>query len=476
MRVIVCYKKFLSRYYLLTPLVLGALMRLLNLTRRDFWYDEAVTGYYAQLGWQDMILQLTADTHPPLYFASLKIFGYFFSYNVFSLRFYSAAWGIIGIIFLYFFSKKLLGKKIAYFTLMAAAASPFAVQYSQEARMYTMALALTFLALICAAEILNSGGLKNSLLFGFISGLAVLTSYIALIYLFFLLPALIIHEYYKKKRFRIGNFIPAVFIFLSIAGFWILPMYSQIPTTGKKIFWVPDPGILNFLNLLQSFIFGLDSVSEGVSPFHFLPHPFDFVVVYFLSAAGLYLLVKNFRKNSYFIIFGIFAVPAAVFFYSLSRENLFLPRYLAISSYFLFMALGMLISKVKKFQAAAFFAAYLIFCVFMVTRPANTGYNLLAKDIASFKNYRFYVLNPFDYAVAEYYFGKKKVILFNSDNPAYNPSGWLGLNQGLERKTDLAELKNDRYGIVIWNDCLPPQNLPKEKILRRYDNLYLLLF
>lgn len=73
---------------------------------------------------------------PPLYFLLLNRWMTVFGTDDFAVRSLSALISIASLAVLYFGTRKLLGPKVALFTLLIHAFSPFDITYAQEARMY----------------------------------------------------------------------------------------------------------------------------------------------------------------------------------------------------------------------------------------------------------------------------------------------------------------------------------------------------
>jgi uncharacterized membrane protein len=126
-------KILFDKYAIYLILAIAATLRFLNISRRDFWYDEAFTGVAVKEKFWGMIDMIIKDVHPPLYYTGVKIFSSFFNYSVFGIRLYSAIFGVLGIFAVYLFAKNLFGKKAALWASAVMAISPFAIQYSQEA-------------------------------------------------------------------------------------------------------------------------------------------------------------------------------------------------------------------------------------------------------------------------------------------------------------------------------------------------------
>jgi len=190
----------LDKYYIYLILALGLFLRLRNILNRDFWYDEAFTGVTVKANFWEMIRITINDVHPPLYYMLLKPFAYFFNYSVFSIRFFSVVFGILGIWAIYFFTKELFDKKAALFASLIAALSPFAIQYSQEGRMYSMLSFLIMMAAYFLIKGLKADKYKYYIFFGIFMGLSFLTHYMGVIYSLIFYLVFVVYNFFLKTK------------------------------------------------------------------------------------------------------------------------------------------------------------------------------------------------------------------------------------------------------------------------------------
>ena len=174
-------KIWFEKYAIYLILAVASFLRIWKIDYRDFWYDEAFTGVAVKEKFWSMINLIIKDVHPPLYYVSAKIFSSFFDYSVFGIRLYSAVFGVLGIWAVYLFAKNLFGKKAALWASAIMAISPFAIQYSQEARMYAMFGFLFTLASYFFMRGLQTEKKKYYYLWGIFLGLSALTHYMGII-------------------------------------------------------------------------------------------------------------------------------------------------------------------------------------------------------------------------------------------------------------------------------------------------------
>jgi 4-amino-4-deoxy-L-arabinose transferase-like glycosyltransferase len=130
--------------------VIGAVLRLHNLSAESLWYDEAVSWTQSKDSLLDLIVRTAHDNYPPLHnlvlFASIKLLGD----NEWSLRLPSAIFGVLNVVALYWLGTMTVGRIAGLMGAVLLAFSPFHLYYSQEGRMYSLlALTATLYAATC---------------------------------------------------------------------------------------------------------------------------------------------------------------------------------------------------------------------------------------------------------------------------------------------------------------------------------------
>jgi uncharacterized membrane protein len=464
------FKKLNSKfepYYLWLILILATVLRLQNLAYRDFWYDEAFTGVAVKEKFGGMIQMIIDDVHPPLYYASLKIFASFFNYSVYGIRLFSAIFGVLAIWAVYLFAKELYGKRAGLFAGLITAIAPFAIQYSQEARMYTM---LSFFLLISAyffLKALKTDSTKNYVFWGIFLGLACLTHYMGVVFsaTFYLayLAWNIFDEKEIDKKLNIDSlkkFIPARGILLGylstflIFSFWIKRFYYHMMDLGDNLHWVRPANLGDVFWSVQMFIFGtpVGEMSSG------MPNPNTFYVIsqgsvlsgltILFTAIVIYLFFKDRKKTVTLLIFS-FGFVGIVYLMSLFNEQYFVARYLMPAAYFIYILLGVWLSQIRWRYVASALALYGILLAFVAHLGFSTGWNILQKNTDKYKNNNYYILTSFDYVIAKYYLGADRLTLYNVDWPAYNPSYWAAVGPGLKRTESFNSILDDPQAIIL---------------------------
>ncbi len=133
------------RFSLLALLLLAFALRLYRLDYQELRGDEAF-GYFFSLRSLPDIVQATLDLQEPHPVASYDLQHYWLAWaghSEFALRFPAAWFGLLAVALLYALGRQLLRPGTALFATLLLALSPYAIWHSQDARMYSMSLALT---------------------------------------------------------------------------------------------------------------------------------------------------------------------------------------------------------------------------------------------------------------------------------------------------------------------------------------------
>jgi uncharacterized membrane protein len=198
---------------------------------QSLWLDEAIGAIavhdYSYLG----ILHdyIRGDTHPPLYYLTLKLWTDIFGYREVAMRMLSVIFGVLTVYVLYVIAKlksiEWGGKNINTFPLIAAAllaTAPLHIYYSQEVRMYAMNTLLVSLIVLFYIQ-------KDWWKYAISVLLLGMTDYLPLL----VLPALFIHALSEKhdlswwKQFVGSHFPLGVFLLIWFPTF-------QIQSAGSR--------------------------------------------------------------------------------------------------------------------------------------------------------------------------------------------------------------------------------------------------
>jgi mannosyltransferase len=136
-------KRYTSHFLLLALLLLAAFLRFYRLDAQSFWNDEGNSARIAERS-LDLILEgAEGDIHPPGYYLLLHYWRAWFGQSEFALRSLSVVAGLMLVVCTYLLGRRLFDQAVGLTAAFLGAISPFAVYYSQEARMYALLAALS---------------------------------------------------------------------------------------------------------------------------------------------------------------------------------------------------------------------------------------------------------------------------------------------------------------------------------------------
>lgn len=464
-------KKYSELAFFPLMLLLASFLRLINITKRDFWYDEAFTGITIRDNFSGMMKIITNDVHPPLYYILVKYFSAPFNYNVLSIRLFSAIFGVLCVVAVYFFAKELFDKKTALWTGFLSAIGPLVIQYSQEARMYSMYCFLVIMASYFFLKALKTNKKIFYLLWGFLWVIAILTHYMSLIFAPIFYFVFVIWNFKptesKSKKKIILHFAKSLAPSINLAlGYalafliflpWIPNFLKNLSQTDFD--WIKPASFSDIFYNIQMFLFGVPpgEMSAGMpsaNAFYGVSQSTILIILtIFLTLVTTYLIFfkKEIRKTLIIASFS-FGFMFIVYLLSLAGEYYFIPRYLLPASYFLFVFLASWLARIKfrySFSLVIFYIFLLVFVIVPV--QASTGWHIMTKNLNKYDGKKIYSLNSFDYVIAKYYLGDERLYLYNIDWPQYNPYFWAAIGTNLKRTENYADIKNDPNALIIYN-------------------------
>ena len=140
--------------------------------RSDLWADEVLSVNIARLPFSELQEALKHDGAPPLYYALLHVWMQIFGTGNEAVRALSGVFGVAALIPAWYAGRRLDQRRvaaglqapgsrtIAWAAVLLLAASPFAIRYATEARMYSLLMLLVFLGYLALLRVFDrpSGG------------------------------------------------------------------------------------------------------------------------------------------------------------------------------------------------------------------------------------------------------------------------------------------------------------------------------
>jgi mannosyltransferase len=182
----------------LALMLIAFVLRAFRLDGQSLWYDEAVTAQLARSSPAELTRWTANDIQPPLYYYIVSGWGRLAGWSEWSLRWPSLVFGVLLTPLLAVVARRLTRQpRVALLAALLAALHPLLLYYSQEARMYSLLLALSLLAVF---SILRgawlAGHWRFSALYVLAATAAIYTHYFAL----FLLVALVLAFWPERPR------------------------------------------------------------------------------------------------------------------------------------------------------------------------------------------------------------------------------------------------------------------------------------
>lgn len=234
---------------LLLVVVMGSGVRAYKLTARSLWFDEAFSWRLSQFPLPEMLARSAQDVHPPLYYLLLKGWTNVFGASLLALRSFSVTLAAATIAAGYVLVAYALSSRAAGLTTaLLLAVSGFEIQFSWEARMYTLG---TFLALVSTWCLLHALTQQSQRAWWWLTYAAAAAAFAYThYYAFFSLAAqalFVILYILVATRGRVGEILHwkvfwfallAALVALGLFAPW-LPIFLQQQQQVQASFWIP---------------------------------------------------------------------------------------------------------------------------------------------------------------------------------------------------------------------------------------------
>lgn len=426
--------------------VVGLVLRLLEINRTSFWYDEAFTGDILKMSWKDMFAVIAADkVHPPLFYILARLWASIFGFTQDSLRGLSIFFGLDTLVLGYFVGKSIFDKKrfpiVGLVTALAIALSPFFVAYSNEARSYSflalLALALGFVVIkwLDSKEKLEK---RKYLIASLILGVSLCANhYLQIVFIIALICTVLIYKFVftEKGLNKKGLWITLGVIVLAILGVLFLPIKSFLLSHGiSGMWWIPDIKLYEVVRVYYSYFLGVIRYIEGIPPMR------DMIIdIPKLLLAGslfliqllsyIYILVsKRFstEEKRHITFFYVLGVATFLGFYILSviGFNSFVERYTIAGGIVLFVSFWITIASVlRNWFVLIPIGIYVSFILVLVPMPTRIDYREVAKALDGMNNVQRYIFtSPTDLIDSQFYMSHTNVYYYYEYTGKY--PGW----------------------------------------------------
>lgn len=171
---------------LLIIIAFGAALRVYELDADSLWLDEASSIKFAHESLKGIIETTAKDVHPPLYYFALHYWINLFGDSETDARLLSALFGILALAVTYMVAARLFDRATALLAAFLLALSRFHLEFSQEARMYSLLCLLGLLSFYFFIKLLEDKSSRLALA-GYIAASALMMY--THVYSFFILAA-----------------------------------------------------------------------------------------------------------------------------------------------------------------------------------------------------------------------------------------------------------------------------------------------
>jgi mannosyltransferase len=233
-------------FLLIAILLLGLFFRLYDLGRESLWLDEAYSIKFAELNLSQIFF--LPENNPPLYYIILHWWIHLFGISEFSVRFPSAIFGFLSIFMMYKIGSELFDINVGKLSSLLMAFSLFHIQYSQEARTYSLSVLLTILSMYFFIKLLKK--VSHRFLIGYVlSSILLMYSHIYGLFIiiaqniYFIVLSLLSKEA-EKLNFKKWLLIQSILIVLFAP--WISIFINQVHAVQKD-FWIKAPHIYSII-------------------------------------------------------------------------------------------------------------------------------------------------------------------------------------------------------------------------------------
>lgn len=227
---------------LISIMVVGVILRLINIDVESYWFDEIYSVTLAKIPLFEIPFLTSKDFHPPFYYMALNIWMSIFGSTETASRSLSALFSVLTIPVIYFIAKNVFNKKTALIAALIFAVSRINIFYSQEARMYTLLALLASISYLMMIKILQSKDKKPAYWVLYILANTAMTYTHNFAFLILLSQVLyILIFWFKSKSTKSAKpiqFIISYGVLFLLYLPWLFVFIGQMKKVGHG-FWLP---------------------------------------------------------------------------------------------------------------------------------------------------------------------------------------------------------------------------------------------
>jgi 4-amino-4-deoxy-L-arabinose transferase-like glycosyltransferase len=234
-------------------LILALFVRLLGISSRPIWYDEAFAILFSEKGFSAMLYGTlaptgigSADIHPLGYYTVLSLWMKVFGESLVAARSLSILAGVASVYLIYLIALEATADSgTAYLSMIIATLAPFQVHYAQEIRMYAFLAFWLLLATYSYQRTARDGKWNWCGLFSVSAALAQYSHNLAAFYLIPLALLPVLQKNWQALRAMILAGIGALILYSP----WLVQLPAQF-TKVQNSYWVERPDLSKLITLL----------------------------------------------------------------------------------------------------------------------------------------------------------------------------------------------------------------------------------
>ena len=444
-------------FFIITS-VLTSIFYLLLAGGQYVWGDEAYTFAMIKHSYREIWRITAADVHPPLYYYYLKSLTKPFHYSMLSAKIatifpysFIIIWGGLQI-------KKLFSARTSLLFMIFFFFFPFALPYSVEIRMYSLAAAFVFACAIFAYRVVLDYKLSNWIGFIVFGAAAAYTHYFALVSVGIIYAIILFQVIIKKESQHIRQwFLFSAFTILIYAP-WLNCFFAQLEYKINNEYWIKPITLRSIIHYWKD-LFGACGISE---------YPFYFSLCFFILILYLIIKRKEYKKE---LILGIYCllVPLGTLFIGVAASIIirpvFIGRYLLPSVPLMALFLAISLGKIKN---ESIISAILV----VVIMGGISNYNITLYGEYNVNNY----LPIEEYSDIDAYIvmakGQVAVTLayYVTEEPIYNWQTLSAATPALNR-VSIDEFSSEKVNRAIL--LLDVGDMPQNQFTKEYNYEYL---
>lgn len=326
----------MKKVYILLILIilLGSFLRFFQLGDESFWADEGATGMtikkYTAMQILDNVKKYGqflpgyyySDDDLPLYYMLLKGWTRIFGISDYSLRSFSAFFGSMALIAVFYLSRLLFDEKTALLTTFLSSVSLILIWYAQDARQYSYLFFLSLASVIFLLKSLKEKKTIYVVLFIITNTFIIFTHFTWV--MFFIFEGLYaLYFMYKEHSLKkeVNMKIIVAFLIIALLYSTIIGRAFTSQTDTIRNYGRPDlDQIARFGIQLSTWIYPTEPMAQKIYAFSFdfsfsewilfLSVLFFSLILSILFIFGIYISLKrNYKKESTTFLLFMFFVP-----------------------------------------------------------------------------------------------------------------------------------------------------------------------